>query len=213
MPAAGAGSKSNPLPEYAEGFSKLLAPGNGIRGFLENDYRILVSIYIRLGYKLIKCIEAVDDSLPLPMNEEPLEQWSHYLILLRHLHYITVLLYGPKNEKFKISLRYSANGFRYLVKEYSKRGDDLSWLLHYKELLDFECRKHIVMMLLPPVSSYTPPEHAWVISRKKLLEDSFFLVSTMEPEVLRGRIYVAFDNEEATGSGVALPCLQATLSS
>lgn len=77
--------------------------------------------------------------------------WSQYLAILKELSSISVLFPGSEDQ-FLTMMTQNKEALRDLVLRYATRMDDYSWLNKYKDVLDFESRKHLAMLMFPEVS-------------------------------------------------------------
>ncbi|KAM5588870.1 E3 ubiquitin-protein ligase UPL5 [Rosa sericea] len=127
--------------------------------------------------------------------------WSQYLAVLKELHGICKLYQGGE-EQFWTTLRLRKTAICALVVKYAKRSDDHQWLLEHKDVLDFESRRHLAMMMFPDVKEDYEELHEMLIDRSQLLSESFAYIGSAEPESLHAGLFMEFKNEEATGPGV-----------
>ncbi|GKV18736.1 hypothetical protein SLEP1_g29076 [Rubroshorea leprosula] len=89
-----------------------------------------------------------------------------------------------------------------LIVRFAKRIDDHRWILEHKEVIDFESRRHLAMMMFPDVKEGYDGLHEMLIDRSNLLEESFQYIARAEPETLHAGLFMEFKNEEASGPGV-----------
>ncbi|KAI6704136.1 hypothetical protein NL676_013272 [Syzygium grande] len=64
--------------------------------------------------------------------------------------------------------------------------DDHKWLLEHKDIMDFESRRHLVMMMFPEVKEDYEEQHEMLIDRSQLLSESFEYIANAEAESLHG---------------------------
>ncbi|CAB4275653.1 unnamed protein product [Prunus armeniaca] len=127
--------------------------------------------------------------------------WSQYLAILKELSGICILYQGGE-EQLKNILRLRRPSLCALVVKCAKRSDDHQWLIQHKDVLDFESRRHLAMMMFPDVKEDYEELHEMLIDRSQLLAESFEYIGRAEPESLHGGLFMEFKNEEATGPGV-----------
>ncbi|KAI3971487.1 hypothetical protein MKW92_033658 [Papaver armeniacum] len=89
----------------------------------------------------------------------------------------------------------------YLIR-YSKRGDDHLWLLKYGSAIDFESRRHLMVMMFPEVKDDNGKLHKLLVDRSLLFKESFELIAHVKPKFLHNGLFVEFKDEVATGHGV-----------
>ncbi|XP_024017830.1 E3 ubiquitin-protein ligase UPL5 [Morus notabilis] len=128
-------------------------------------------------------------------------RWSQYLAILKELNSISKL-YEDAEERFWAVLRLRRSSFCALVVNYARRTDDNQWIVNHKDVLDFESRRHLAMMMFAEVKEDYEELHEMLIDRSHLLEESFEYIGRADPESLHGGLFMEFKNEEATGPGV-----------
>ncbi|OEL20507.1 E3 ubiquitin-protein ligase UPL5 [Dichanthelium oligosanthes] len=81
---------------------------------------------------------------------------------------------------------------------------NIRWITRYRDLLEFEARRHLAMAMLPELvtGSDAPPPHQMLIDRSRLLLDSFVYIAHATPQELGSALFVEFRHEQATGPGV-----------
>ncbi|CAI9279953.1 unnamed protein product [Lactuca saligna] len=127
--------------------------------------------------------------------------WDSYLSILKELRSISKLYQGAE-DFFWENLKRNKVSICYLIVKYAKRGEDYKWILGHKDVIDFESRRHLVLMLLPEMKDEYDELHEMLIDRSQLLAESFEYIARVDPETLRGGLFMEFKNEEATGPGV-----------
>uniref|UniRef100_A0A7N0UC86 HECT-type E3 ubiquitin transferase n=1 Tax=Kalanchoe fedtschenkoi TaxID=63787 RepID=A0A7N0UC86_KALFE len=75
------------------------------------------------------------------------------------------------------------------------------WLRENNDMLGFESRKHLAMMMFPHLSD-EDEFPTGLIRRSNLLDDSFGHIAQTHAEHIRDGVSIKFRNEEATGPGV-----------
>ncbi|CAH1417373.1 unnamed protein product [Lactuca virosa] len=144
--------------------------------------------------------------IPIPKSYLATEKkgyfgWDSYLSILKELRSISKLYQGAE-DFFWENLKRNKVSICYLIVKYAKRGEDYKWILGHKDLIDFESRRHLVLMLLPEMKDEYDELHEMLIDRSQLLAESFEYIARVDPETLRGGLFMEFKNEEATGPGV-----------
>ncbi|KAH7545306.1 hypothetical protein FEM48_Zijuj01G0079600 [Ziziphus jujuba var. spinosa] len=126
---------------------------------------------------------------------------SEYLAILKELNSISKLYHGAEGDFWAV-LRLRKFSLCRLIIKHAKRTDDHRWILEQKDVLDFESRRHLAMMMFPEVREDYEELHEMLIDRAHLLEESFEYIWRADPESLHGGLFMEFKNEEATGPGV-----------
>ncbi|KAF3646233.1 putative 60S ribosomal protein L6-like [Capsicum annuum] len=125
--------------------------------------------------------------------------WSLYLKILKELNSISKLYTGLENvfwqktREVKVSLSF-------LIVKFATKSEDHGWLIEHKEVTNFKARRQLSMMMLPQVG-YNKMFHM-LIDRSRLLEESFKYIGNASPVNLRGKLFMEFKHEVATGPGV-----------
>ncbi|MFS8025880.1 putative HECT domain, Ubiquitin-like domain, Ubiquitin-like domain superfamily [Helianthus anomalus] len=165
----------------------------------DDEVKDLSLILFQLLEKMRRCLEKVKGEMG--MKEKDDGDWDQYLAILKETHGIAKLYQGGE-DIFWSNMKLVDVSLRYLIVTYAKRGEDYKWVIGHKELLDFESRRHLVMLMLPETKSDDEELHEMLIDRSQLLSESFNYISKAKPENLRGGLFMEFNNEEATGPGV-----------
>ncbi|KAB2600905.1 E3 ubiquitin-protein ligase UPL5-like [Pyrus ussuriensis x Pyrus communis] len=168
------------------------------------EIELLHFIYADLLKKMKKCLGKMEESLAGKGKVEgdvAHSGWSQYLAVLKELSGIS-MLYQSWEEQFKTILRLRRAALCALVVKYAMRSDDHQWLIKHKDVLDFESRRHLAMMMFPDVKEDYEELHEMLIDRSQILAESFEYIGRAEPELLHGGLFMEFKNEEATGPGV-----------
>ncbi|KAI3942962.1 hypothetical protein MKW98_005474 [Papaver atlanticum] len=111
-------------------------------------------------------------------------------------------IYEGAEEKVQSVLRTRQVALDYLVTNSSRNNDHL-WILEHKDLISFECRRHLAMTLLPELKEDYTRLFEMLIDRDRLLAESFNYVSKADvKDLVGGRLFMEFKNEKATGHGV-----------
>ncbi|KAG8049803.1 hypothetical protein GUJ93_ZPchr0009g1969 [Zizania palustris] len=125
---------------------------------------------------------------------------SNMLVMLTHLDFISKI-YDDVAHKLRLVLLAHREPLSALVR-CSKRNEHLHWLVKHKDLLSFEARRNLVLMMLPEGKDDYGELHEMLIDRSHLLDESFEYIIQAKPSELRNGIFMEFKNEEATGPGV-----------
>ncbi|XP_026439190.1 E3 ubiquitin-protein ligase UPL5-like [Papaver somniferum] len=147
----------------------------------------------------LRCLEAAirDAGSKLKFNTG---WWSLFLSVLKDLHSISKI-YSNGEERLSAAFREYPLAINYLIR-HLKRGDDHLWLLKYDSAIDFESRRHLVLMMFPEVQDDNEKLHKLLIDRSHLFKESFELIAHVKPKSLHSGIFVEFKDEVATGRGV-----------
>ncbi|OVA16085.1 HECT [Macleaya cordata] len=126
--------------------------------------------------------------------------WSYYLSVLKELNNISKLFQGAE-ERLSSTMRLFEFALDVVVM-YSKRSDDHRWLLKHKNVIDFESRRHLIMMMFPEMKDDDEKLHKILIDRSQILTESFEHIAHANPKSLHNGLFMEFKNEVATGHGV-----------
>lgn len=165
----------------------------------DEEVKLLYMILHELLEKMKICLEKVKDEMAMEEKEDG--EWDQYLAILKETRSIAKLFQGAE-DMFWSNMKLVDVSLRYLIVRYAKRSEDYKWIIGHKDLLDFESRRHLVMLLLPEMKDEDGELHEMLIDRSQLLSESFNYISKAKPENLRGGLFMEFNNEEATGPGV-----------
>ncbi|XP_047163279.1 LOW QUALITY PROTEIN: E3 ubiquitin-protein ligase UPL5-like [Vigna umbellata] len=172
---------------------------------LEEEVDYLRLVFIRLLSKMDECFRFIAECLAskesggrgFVLNYS----WSEYLRILKDL-YDTSKVFDGAEEMFWTVLRFHKNMLSALVVAFVKRGGDHWWVLDNKGVTNFECRRHLAMILFPAVEEDFDMLHEMLIDRSQVLAESFEYIGRAKPESLRSGLFMEFKNEKATGPGV-----------
>ncbi|KAG2395644.1 E3 ubiquitin-protein [Vigna angularis] len=172
---------------------------------LEEEVDYLRLVFIRLLSKMDECFRFIAECLAskesggrgFVLNDS----WSEYLRILKDL-YDTSKVFDGAEEMFWTVLRFHKNMLSALVVAFVKRGGDHRWVLDNKGVTNFECRRHLAMILFPAVEEDFDMLHEMLIDRSQVLAESFEYIGRAKPESLRSGLFMEFKNEKATGPGV-----------
>ncbi|KAF8031843.1 hypothetical protein BT93_D0916 [Corymbia citriodora subsp. variegata] len=166
--------------------------------------KLLYQIFKEMLMMMNKCLTRMEERLSAEVSGEidtSYPVWSRYLTILKELNAISKLYLGSE-ERFWTILSMRKRALCMLVVRYVKRSDDHKWLLEHKDIMDFESRRHLVMMMFPEVKEDFEEQHEMLIDRSQLLLESFEYIANAQAKSLHGRIFMEFKNEHATGPGV-----------
>uniref|UniRef100_A0ACD5XV35 Uncharacterized protein n=1 Tax=Avena sativa TaxID=4498 RepID=A0ACD5XV35_AVESA len=129
--------------------------------------------------------------------------WSnrlHILAILTELDFISAIYEDVAHNLRFVLLAHKAP-LNALVR-CSKRNENLHWLVKHKDLLCFEARRNLVLMLFSEGKDDYGELHEMLIDRSHLLDESFEYITQARPSELHSGLFMEFKNEEATGPGV-----------
>ncbi|KAM6585610.1 hypothetical protein CsatB_012612 [Cannabis sativa] len=209
---------SGPMVSDARDFSAFLLPLRTVIGqkvnfngkICEGDFKhplygqeikYLRDMFNKLLSGMDECLFGMEEHLAETDGDASLTRWSQCLSILKDLYSISEL-YDGAEEEFWIVLMQRKYSLRALIIKYAKRTDDHQWILSHKDVLDFESRRHLAMMMFPEVKEDYEELHEMLIDRSQLLAESFEYILKTEPQSLHGGLFMEFKNEEATGPGV-----------
>lgn len=163
-----------------------------------DDFRHLYGILNALLEKMEVCLRKVEETLALDVYEL---RRSHYLPILKELCNISRCFAGSE-DKFWTKMRDWKVPISHLVVKYTKRDGDHTWLMKNKEVMEFESRRHLVLMMLSDLREDYDDVHEMLIDRSQLLSESFEYIGRAEVDALKSGLFIEFKSEEATGPGV-----------
>ncbi|KAI3932178.1 hypothetical protein MKW92_038435, partial [Papaver armeniacum] len=144
------------------------------------------TVYAGLRTEFILCLGKIRDDVWYGKAFNYTPRWPSYLSILREL------------KKFsKVYLSYEEDLFLF-----SKRSNDLLWLLEHKNSISSNSRGYLLMKMFPEVKLDFGKQHKMLIDRSQILTDSFKHLSLKTATPLRSGLSVEFKNEEAVGYGV-----------
>lgn len=170
---------------------------------LAEEVDLLFSVFTELICWIDECLKKLERCLAVKKENDVINQsgWAQCLAILKELHSIS-LLYPGSEDRFWTIMRQNKTAVSGLIVRYAKRADDNSWLLKHKDILDFESRRHLAMLLFPEVREDYEELHEMLIDRSSLLAESFEYISNAPISSLHAGLFMEFKNEEATGPGV-----------
>ncbi|XP_074381119.1 E3 ubiquitin-protein ligase UPL5-like [Apium graveolens] len=170
-------------------------PNDGYLNMSNEEYGVLGDIFNKLLKKIDFCLQKMEGATSIGCYQ--------YLAVLMELHNVSKI-FPDLGKQLWITLRNRKRSFCYLINTYARRSDDYGWISEYKEVTNFECRRHLSMMLLPEVKDEYDEDlvEEMIIDRKQLLAESFQFIAYAEAETLRAGLDIEFQDEEAYGPGV-----------
>ncbi|KAI3698194.1 hypothetical protein L6452_31306 [Arctium lappa] len=164
-----------------------------------NKIKFVYMLFDGMLKTLVGCFEKMEG---LVIEKKENGGWDQFLVILKELHDVSKLFQGGERCFWK-SLKDFTRSLCHLIVRYAKRGEDYGWILDQKDAIDFESRRHLVMLLFPVVVIDEYDDiHEMLIDRSQLLAESFVYVAREDPERLRRGLFLEFKDEEATGPGV-----------
>ncbi|GMH05251.1 hypothetical protein Nepgr_007091 [Nepenthes gracilis] len=165
---------------------------------------LLFGIYTDLFGRIDECLGKMEESRAVKEQEDGdtcRGDWSQYLAILKELNSIAGLFEGAEVQFWNMMKRRRVL-VRVLIVRYAKRCDDHEWLFKHKDVMDFESRRHLAMLMFPEVKEDFEELHEMLIDRSQLLTESFEYISRADRSSLHAGLFMEFKNEEATGPGV-----------
>ncbi|KAI3856696.1 hypothetical protein MKX03_026821 [Papaver bracteatum] len=170
-------------------------------------------VFLEMLGKIDECLKKMEISVGEGRREmDDSFRSGQYLSILKPLNILSEIYEGAE-EKVQSVLRTMQVALDALVTN-SSRNDDHLWILEHKDLISFECRRHLAMTLLPELKEDYTRLFEMLIDRDLLLAESFKYVSEADvKDLVGGRLFMEFKNEKATGHGVlrewfCLVCLE-----
>ncbi|OVA01022.1 HECT [Macleaya cordata] len=167
--------------------------------YLEQIHRFHCNFHYLLR-SIKMCMDRIEYNVKFAGVWEFNHGWSYYLSILKELNNISKLYQGAEDELSNEMRSYQFSLDTLVM--YSKRSDDHQWLLKHKNVIDFESRSHLMMMMFPEVKDDTGKLHRMLIDRSQLLTESFEHIAHANPKSLRNGLFMEFKGELATGHGV-----------
>ncbi|XP_010539581.1 PREDICTED: E3 ubiquitin-protein ligase UPL5-like [Tarenaya hassleriana] len=171
---------------------------------LEQEIGYLHVIFKNLLNAMENCLDKVEQWLGdkrVQDSKTMSASWSDYLAVLKVINSITKFYQSAKEQLLGV-LKSRKASVCALITSFAKKADDHQWILEYKEVTNFEARRHLIMMMFPDLKEDFEELHEMLIDRSHLLAESFEYIGRADPESLHGGLFMEFKNEEATGPGV-----------
>ncbi|KAB8111065.1 E3 ubiquitin-protein ligase UPL5 isoform X2 [Oryza sativa Japonica Group] len=180
---------------------------NSERGHNDTWVWKLHEMSMNLLNRVDECLKRLEMDLSLSSENRGVNisqsRWvarSHMLVMLTQLDFIS-MIYEDLAHNLRLVLLAHRDPLNALVR-CSKRNEHLHWLVKHKDLLCFESRRNLVLMMLPEGKDEYGELHEMLIDRQHLLDESFEYIIQARPSELRSGLFMEFKNEEATGPGV-----------
>uniref|UniRef100_A0A0E0ETE3 HECT-type E3 ubiquitin transferase n=1 Tax=Oryza meridionalis TaxID=40149 RepID=A0A0E0ETE3_9ORYZ len=180
---------------------------NSERGHNDTWVWKLHEMSMNLLNRVDECLKRLEMDLSLSSENRGVNlsqsRWvarSHMLVMLTQLDFIS-MIYEDLAHNLRLVLLAHRDPLNALV-HCSKRNEHLHWLVKHKDLLCFESRRNLVLMMLPEGKDEYGELHEMLIDRQHLLDESFEYIIQARPSELRSGLFMEFKNEEATGPGV-----------
>ncbi|KAL8156879.1 hypothetical protein AgCh_001834 [Apium graveolens] len=165
----------------------------------KEEYKDLDDIFGKLLERIHICLRILE--VLLQTETETLGCYQ-YLAILMELNNISKVFPGLGTKLWTI-IRDRKLSFCYLIIKHARRTDDYGWISEHKEVTNFECRRHLAMMLLPEIKVKDGELLLEMfIERSQLLAQSFAYIAHAAAKRLRAGLYIEFKDEQATGPGV-----------
>ncbi|XP_024984327.1 E3 ubiquitin-protein ligase UPL5-like isoform X2 [Cynara cardunculus var. scolymus] len=184
--------------KYQVGSPRPILPPNSKFTDAINKIKFLYVLFDGLLTTLVACLKKME---VLVIEKKENGGWDQYLVILKELHDISKLYRGGE-EYFWTNLKDFKRSLCHLIVRYAIRDEDYGWILQQKDAINFESRRHLVMLLFPVVMDENDDIHEMLINRTQLLAESFVYIAHEDPDRLRSGLFMEFKDEEATGPGV-----------
>ncbi|MCL7044305.1 hypothetical protein MKW94_012246 [Papaver nudicaule] len=167
------------------------------------ELETLHAIFVEMLGKIDECLKKMEIAVGRSRTKKfsLRSVWEQYLFILKALNTLSELYEGAEENVMSV-LRSRQVALNTLIL-WSRRSDDHSWILKHKDLTSSESRRHLTMMLLPELKDEYGGMFEMLIDREQILAASFEYIRKADAEdLLGGRLFLQFKNEEATGPGV-----------
>ncbi|GAB4830759.1 hypothetical protein Ancab_004792 [Ancistrocladus abbreviatus] len=137
--------------------------------------KLLFVVYANLFGLIDKCLEKMEQKLDVESEGDVgtyQGAWSAYLAILKELHSISELSVDAEVQ-FWAMMRDRKAAVRTLIVKYARRTEDNRWLFDHKDVMDFQSRTHLAMLMFPEVKKDFEELHEMLIERSQLLAESF----------------------------------------
>ncbi|KAJ3677621.1 hypothetical protein LUZ60_003345 [Juncus effusus] len=125
---------------------------------------------------------------------------SRILLILTELNYFSEIYEDAEVSLLSVLTAWQVP-LNSLIKQ-TKRNENFQWLLKHRDILDYESRRNLALMMFPEGKDDYHELHEMLIDRSQLLAESFEYITQAEASSLHGGLFMEFKNEEATGPGV-----------
>jgi hypothetical protein len=172
---------------------------------LDGWIHALYSTYKELIEKVNWCLKKLNTDLTngksvVGESDTRLLGPSHILLVLTELHHFSDI-YEDAEMILQSVLTTHKAPVNALIR-HSKRHESFYWLLKHRDILDFESRRNLALMMFPEGRDDFHELHEMLIDRNQLLAESFEYITQADASSLHGGLFMEFKNEEATGPGV-----------
>ncbi|RZS10771.1 hypothetical protein BHM03_00042049 [Ensete ventricosum] len=186
----------------------------GTDGFISKNYfdpgsamyetiiGVLHELFLKLLNKVGQCLKRSEDIMDLSGLAQcrvQLLNWWQLLEVLTMVKAFSDLFEGAG--QLLHSLLLEQRRLLNVILRNARRDHNLRWFLKYKDVIDFEARRNLVLMMLPEVKE-EDELHEMLIDRSRLLPESFDYIGQVDATELQGGLFMEFKDEEATGPGV-----------
>ena len=182
-----------------------IPPSAGSSQLLDGDwFGSFHAIFVELLGVVDSCLMEITN-LSKNSKEETLDEikWSVLtvlLTLLTRLNDLSKIFEGAEEILHTVLLKHRVP-LNILFRR-AKYVHNLWWVLKYRDISDFESRKHLVLLMFPDDKDNYDEGQEMLIDRPSVLSESFQYIISADPLSLKGRLFMEFKNEEATGPGV-----------
>ncbi|KAG0459409.1 hypothetical protein HPP92_022537 [Vanilla planifolia] len=162
----------------------------------------LHAIFFRLLTQVGKSLEWINKFL-VQKEDARMKPMSGSIILavLHECKRLAKIFSEDGSECFHEFLHSHRDPLNAIIKK-AERRDGCFWILKHKDVIDFETRRKLVMMLFPDATYSFENFHEMLINRSQLLSESFGYIDQVEAQALHGFLLIGFNNEVASGPGV-----------
>ncbi|MCO5556359.1 hypothetical protein L7F22_009907 [Adiantum nelumboides] len=172
----------------------------GSAGFSVGSKKWLRWIFQELLQAIDSCLAVIQPTQTSGSLDEKTFWWAPFLIILKGLNSIA-RVYGDASTELLATVQTRQSMINMLIK-HSRWQDDHSWLLDYKQVLNFESKRKLAMAMLPEPQDDHEERQEVSVTRSSLLSESFEMLAYADPDTLQGGLSLEFVSEEATGPGV-----------
>lgn len=172
---------------------------------LDGWIHALYSTYKELVEKVNLCLQKLNTDLTngksvVGESDTRLLGPSRILLVLTELNHFSDIYEDA--EMMLLSILTAQKGPLNALIRNAKRHESFYWLLKHQDILDFESRRNLALMMFPEGRDDYHELHEMLIDRSQLLAESFEYITQAEASSLHGGLFMEFKNEEATGPGV-----------
>ncbi|KAG6495092.1 E3 ubiquitin-protein ligase UPL5-like [Zingiber officinale] len=168
----------------------------------EEGIGLIHELFMKLLTKVSQCLEKVEDIMDQRGQTQCQSQFafgSQLLVVLEVVKDFSKIFEGAG--QLLHSLLFERRRLLNVLLRHAKRDHRLLWFLKYKDIIDFQARRNLVLMMLFE-GKEEDELYEMLIDRSQLMTDSFGYIGRIDAGALRGGLLMEFKNEEATGPGV-----------